>query len=162
MSTFSKASFIVLGCTSLICSIFGLIYNIIFGAVSFSGTFDDLIKSHGLVYFYPSFYLMFSITIACYLLLAVCGFYFIRYRPLYTRVFLGLLAFEVAYFLSFRFIVQLPKIGGSVAAASGVANGGLMAQFFILFPIWGAFLSVLARKRLNEGAQEKQQIAKNI
>jgi hypothetical protein len=34
-----------------------------------------------------------------------------------------------------------------VAGATGVANGGMMAQFFILLPIWGPVVVLWARQR---------------
>jgi hypothetical protein len=36
----------------------------------------------------------------------------------------------------------------SVGAATGIANGGLMAQFIILFPLWAPLVVWWARKKL--------------
>ncbi len=47
----------------------------------------------------------------------------------------------------------VPKIGLSVAGATGAANGGLMAQFIILFPLWAPFAVHWARKRSLHAAQ---------
>ncbi|MGA2255289.1 MAG: hypothetical protein ABSG53_11555 [Thermoguttaceae bacterium] len=34
------------------------------------------------------------------------------------------------------------------AAEARIANGGLMFQFLILFPLWGSILAVAAKRRL--------------
>lgn len=47
------------------------------------------------------------------------------------------LLFEIGYFVLVGMSWQLPDFGESIAGASGVANGGMMAQFFILLPLWG-------------------------
>jgi len=41
----------------------------------------------------------------------------------------------------------MPEIGHSVGAASGVANGGLMFQLIILFPIWGGILGFWTKRK---------------
>jgi hypothetical protein len=63
------------------------------------------------------------------------------------------LLFEVIYFLSVSLLWTRLTSGMSVAAATGVANGGLMVQFVILFPLWGPLVLWWAKKRLDQGEQ---------
>ncbi|MCC9658823.1 hypothetical protein [Rhodopirellula halodulae] len=53
-----------------------------------------------------------------------------------SRAITCLLAAEVGYFFASSFLWVTPTIGRGVAAATGVANGGLMVQFLILLPLW--------------------------
>lgn len=61
-----------------------------------------------------------------------------------------MLLFEIVYFFSLGMLWLAPSMGMSVAAATGVANGGLMAQFLILFPLWAPLLAFWARRHLND------------
>lgn len=144
-----KASLITIGIVSIICAILGLLYNIATLLTSFSGAFEKLIKEQNLIYFYPSFYAMSGICIVFYLLLIFCGIYFLRLQVRFAYLFITVMLCEVLYFLSLGFVGwQLKGASLSIAAATGVANGGLMAQFIILFPLWGTILALWARKNI--------------
>ena len=54
---------------------------------------------------------------------------------------------EVVYFFSISILWLVPKINMSVAAATGVANGGLMIQFIILLPIWAPIVLRVAKRK---------------
>jgi hypothetical protein len=45
--------------------------------------------------------------------------------------------FEIVCFLVLGPMWHVPGVGPRIAGATGVANGGMMAQFFILLPFWG-------------------------
>ena len=141
-------SLVVLGIVSIICAGFGLYYNISTISVSFSGAFDKLIQEHQLSHFYAAFYAMSSVCILFYLLLLLCGVYFIRRKIRYVPLFVIVLLMEIIYFFAIGgFGWHLGDISQSIAGATGVANGGLMAQFFILPPLWGSVLAIWAKKQ---------------
>ena len=89
---------------------------------------------------------MSAICLACYLTLLVIGIQFVRLKSSLVPLFTGVMIFEVVYFFSIALFWMIPGIGMSVAAASGVANGGMMFQFLPLFPLWGALLARWAKK----------------
>ncbi|MFZ3138361.1 MAG: hypothetical protein WA126_13340 [Thermodesulfovibrionales bacterium] len=150
-----KASLITLGVVSIICAVLGLFYNMSTIWASFSGAFQKLIKEKNLLYFYPSFYAMSAICVVFYLLLIFCGVYFMRLKIRFTNLFIAILLCEVLYFFSLGFVGwNLKGASLSIAAATGVANGGLMAQFVILFPLWGIVLVLWVRKKFKNEQNE--------
>lgn len=97
-------------------------------------------------YFLVAFLIMSTICIACYICLAIAGIHFVRGKTRLVPLFTTVLIFEVVYFFSLSTLFfsigalwAIPQIGMSVATATGVANGGLMAQFCVLFPLWAPF-----------------------
>jgi hypothetical protein len=144
-----KTSLITLGVVSIVCAVLGLLYNTGTAYAGFSGAFAKIIKEYRLLYFYQAFYAMSAICVAFYILLLLCGIYFLKLQNKFTYLFMGVMVAEVLYFLFLRFMVSnfADDYAHSIAAAAGVANGGLMAQYFILFPIWGGILALwIARK----------------
>ena len=99
-------------------------------------------------YFRQAFYTMSAICVACYLILAYLGVQFIRAKTAPLRLFVGLMIFEVAYFFSLAAFWSTSRLGSSIAAASGVANGGLMFQLVGLFPLWGWLLARWAKTQI--------------
>ena len=138
---------IVVGVVALITALLGIIYNvpIIIGAMR--GTFDQMVKNGDEPYFYPAFYIMSGICLACYIVLVVCGIDLIRSRLRWARLVTLILLFEVGYFFAVASLWLQPTIGRSVAGATGVSNGGMIAQFLILFPLWGPLLLLWAKAR---------------
>jgi len=55
--------------------------------------------------------------------------------------------FEVMYFFFIAMLWIHPEFGLSIGAATGVANGGLMFQFLIGFPLWAPLAVIWARYR---------------
>jgi hypothetical protein len=98
-------------------------------------------------YFFLAFTVMTGICLACYVLLAFSGIHFLRGRTRLAGLFVGVLIFEVVYFFVVVGLWMMPEIGGSVAAATGVANGGLMIQAMILFPLWAPLAVHWAQRR---------------
>ena len=146
LSTRKKAKFamIIVGVFSITVAVMGIRYNII----SFSTNFSGFMKGQNITYFYPAFYTMSCICIACYICILICGVQFLRLRTGLIKLFTGVVIFEIIYFVSIGTICLIPNIGVSVAAAMGVANGGLMFQVFTLFPLWAPFLAGWAAKRI--------------
>ncbi|MBN1489052.1 MAG: hypothetical protein JXA69_03975 [Phycisphaerae bacterium] len=93
---------------------------------------------------------MTAICMTCYVALLLVAVQFIRLRTTYFRMFVGIIIFEVVYFFAAALLAFVPGLGLSIAAANGVANGGLMFQFLILFPVWGPLLGRWATKTIDE------------
>jgi len=101
-------------------------------------------------YFLPAFLIMSGLCIGFYVILLVFGIQFVRGRTGLIRMFSGLMVCEVIYFLSVSFLWLMPGIGRSIGAATGVANGGLMFQAVILFPLWAPFAVKWAKRTLED------------
>ena len=140
----AKVIMIGMGIVSISMAVVGLWYNL----TTLFTNFSSLVQEYDIPHFYPAFYTMSTICIGCYLVLLTCGVQFIRLRTGLVKLFVGILIFEVVYFFSIGTMWLIPKVGMSVGAATGVANGGLMFQAFILFPLWAPFLAGWAHKRL--------------
>ncbi len=140
----AKGIMIAVGVASVVMASVGLWYNL----TTLFTDFSSLMQEHDIPHFYPAFYTMSAICIGCYLVLLTCGIQFIRLRTRLLGLFIGIIIFEVVYFFSIGTMWLIPKVGMSVGAATGVANGGLMFQAFILFPLWAPFLAGWAHKRL--------------
>jgi hypothetical protein len=147
-----KASLITLGVVSTICAVLGLLYNMGTAYAGFSGAFAKIIREQKLGYFYQAFSAMSAICVVFYILLMMSGIYFLKLQERFINLFMGVMVAEVLYFLLLRFIVSsLADIYAlSIAAATGVANGGLMAQYFILFPIWGCILALWTKRKIEK------------
>lgn len=124
-----------LGVASIILAGCGLWYNLIGLGASFGADANT-------PYFWHAYYTMTAICMACYLSLLFIAIQFIRLKTSWFKAFVCVVVFEVAYFfgigiISMSVFWSSPDLVLSVAAAFGVANGGLMFQFGTLFPIWG-------------------------
>jgi hypothetical protein len=142
----AKGFMIAVGIASIAMAGIGLWYNL----MTLFTDFSDLVQEKGIVYFYPAFYTMSAICIACYVALLLCGVQFVQLRTSLLKLFVGVIIFEIVYFFSIGPMWLIPKIGMSIGAATGVANGGLMFQAFILFPLWAPFIAGWAARRLKE------------
>jgi len=97
---------------------------------------------------YQAFYVMSAVCVTCYIVLAVCGVQFLRLSTSLMWLFVGVLIVEVAmWFITGRLSLH-PTYGYSVGAATGISQGGLVPQFFILLPLWAPVLVWLARRSL--------------
>lgn len=139
---------IIVGAVAVLTALFGLYYNGRSIVVALRGGFSDFVAQRGLTYFYAAFYLMSATCVICYLLLLVLGVGLLLVRLRWSRLLTGVLIFEVVYFLTISFLWVLPGVGISIAAATGVTNGGLMPQFIILFPIWAPLVLWWARRKI--------------
>ena len=148
MNKLPKISVKVVGIVAVLVAILGLIYNGMTLFSAQSGAFSDLIKQQNLSRFYQAFYAMSVICIACYLLIIACGIALIQSRLNWSIILSGVLIFEVIYLLSIGLLWSRLDSSMSVAAATGVANGGLMFQVFILFPIWAPLILKWAKKKI--------------
>ncbi|MFH1615320.1 MAG: hypothetical protein ABIG61_09590 [Planctomycetota bacterium] len=142
----AKGFIIAIGVLSITVAVIGLWYNL----TTLFTYFSDFVQEHDIPYFYPAFYTMSAICIGCYIILLICGVQFVRLRTNVLKLFVAVIIFEVVYFFSIGTLWLIPNIGMSIGAATGVANGGLMFQAFILFPLWAPFLAGWAAKRLQK------------
>jgi len=140
MSNNKKTIRKLLGIVALLMAGFGLYYNSQTAYVAITGGFEGIHPDGNPKYFYLIFAVMSTICVLCYLLLSWLGIRLLLGRTFRGQVFNGLMIFEVLYFLCLGPLWLTPVIGRSIAASTGVATGGLMAQFLILFPIWAPFL----------------------
>ena len=147
MSKAPKITLVIIGVFAIVLGSFGLWYNFTTFFVDYSGVVNEQTP-----YFYHAFYTMSVICLLCYFGLVACGVQFIRGSISMAGIFISILAFEVSYFVALGLLwaalsYHLP-VGLSVGAATGVANGGLVYQFFILFPLWGSVAAWWANRRL--------------
>jgi hypothetical protein len=148
MNAIPKALMVVTAVVALLAALLGLWYNGTTMLIAIRGGFSKTIKEPGLSHFYPAFYTMSAICVVCYLLLLACGIALLRSRVRWSQLLTGVLIFEVVYVFVVAALWMAPTIGRSVAAATGLANGGLMAQFIILFPLWAPLALWWAGRRL--------------
>ncbi len=133
-----------IGVISILFAAFGFYYNFAYIiAISAKHANDSETP-----YFYPAFYLMSAICIICHAILLICGIQLLRLRVRIFPVFTGILIFDVIYFFSIGTLWLVPNIGRSIAAATGVANGGLIFQIITLFFIWAPLLVLWAKGQI--------------
>ncbi|MHC4570730.1 MAG: hypothetical protein ACYS0C_01460 [Planctomycetota bacterium] len=149
----AKGFMIAVGVISTVLAVLGLWYN----SSSLFTDFSEFVQEQDIPYFYPAFYTMSAVCIACYSILLICGVQFLRLRTRLLSLFVVVLIFEVIYFFSIGAMWLVPKIGMSVAAATGVANGGLTFQAFVLFPLWAPFLTRWAARKISKSGEPSNQ-----
>jgi len=144
----AKVVLIIIGIVSIVLGCFGLWYNsqTLFSVLSNPNAFEE----EDTPYFYQSFYTMSALCICCYIGLITSGIQFIRLKTNLLILFIGILIFEFLYFFSIGTLWLSPRIGMSIAAATGVANGGLAPQIFTLFPIWASILAIWATRKISK------------
>jgi hypothetical protein len=127
-----------IGILTIVCAVFGLLYNAQSLVACQIGGFADLVMESRMTWFYPAFYAMSAICIVCYAVLLWTGYRLARRQFSASSVLIRAWLFEIGYFLVVGAAWRIPDdVGESIAAASGVANGGMMAQLIILLPVWG-------------------------
>jgi hypothetical protein len=145
----------IIGAISIFMGLIGIVYSI-----DSIITIPANLSSHSLsidtTYYIIAFWIMISICIACYISLSVIGYMFIRLYTKMRRLFMVVLIIEISYFiiriivLSFLGFIGASKLVRSISAAGGVANGGMMVQFIILFPLWAPILANWAHKKIQK------------
>lgn len=138
---------IIVGVVAIVTAILGLLYSALTISTAIQGNFSSLNEEYDLPYFYQALSIMSAICIACYLILIVCGISLVRSRLSSCRLVIFVLLFEVGYIFAIGSLWMEPTFGESIAAATGVANGGMMIQMIILFPLWGPLLLWWAKRR---------------
>jgi hypothetical protein len=152
MSKAPRATLVTIGIVAIVLGGLGMWYNV----NTLFADYSDLVNQET-PYFYHSFYLMSGVCFLCYVGLIACGIQFVRGAVGVVGLFIGILVFESMYLIALGLVwaalTSYLSLGLSVGAATGVANGGLMFQFFILFPLWGSVAAYWARHKLNATTQ---------
>lgn len=138
---------IVVGVFLLGTATLGLIYNATTMFAALQDAFGPMLLKGDLPYFYLAFIIMSAICVCCYIAILVCGVDLVRSRLRWARLVTLIMVFEVGYFFAVGWLWLEPTIGHSIGAATGVANGGLMAQFLILLPLWAPLVLWWAKSR---------------
>ncbi len=133
------------GLASLVFAGFGLWYN---ANTLLAPMPDKADEPHFAVVFYA----MSALWIGCYLLLLFVGVQFLRLRTSALRVLVGVMVFEVVYFITIAFLWLDGEIGHNVAGATGVSSGGAVLQLMTLFPIWGPLVSHWAARDIERAS----------
>jgi hypothetical protein len=141
--TISRVSVIVTAVTTIICCLIGLLYNYNTIAIIRTGAFERLPQEP---HFYPAFYTMSAICIVFNLVLICFSMDFLRGFFRCLKSFTIVMVFKVINFFAIGAFWLHPTLGRSVASATGVANGGLMAQFLILLPLWAPLVLFIAQR----------------
>jgi hypothetical protein len=142
--TFARIALATVGVVSILMSLLGFWYN----GHSLSADFSQLQHQQDFPHFYPAFYTMTAICVLFYLLLLYIGVQFIRGDTGHVRLFTLVLIAEILYFFAVGVLWLLPEYGRSIAAATGVANGGLSFQAFVFFPIWAPLTAYFASRSI--------------
>ncbi|HEY1247449.1 MAG TPA: hypothetical protein VGE97_00535 [Nitrososphaera sp.] len=139
-------------------SIFG-IYRSLQTFIKAADTFDALRQGYDLSIAYPAFLAMTMISLMSCILLIWCSIDLMRLRFTYFKVFVGVCLFILFYYIFIGgFLWLLPKVGLSIAVATGIGNSGLSLIFYSFLPLWGPVLIAWSRMILsNEQDLAKQQ-----
>jgi hypothetical protein len=141
----ARRVFIIIGTISICLAVLGVGYN----ACYLSADYSDILISGETPFFYAAFFTMSAICILCYSILLLVGIRMVRLQSRAVTILCAVLGFEVAYTLVEPLVainISDSRISMSIAAATGVANGGLMFQYVVLFPLWAIPLAWWARK----------------
>ena len=141
----SAARFVlrIVGVAVVACSAFGLLYNAFTLFRAASGSLEAPILESA-PYRYQAFYLLSLLCVASYIALLISGIQFIRLSFSFFWLFAVALAVEVGLFWLTGRLWLHPKYGMSIAAATGIAEGGLFPQLYTYLPLWAPILVLLA------------------
>lgn len=143
---------LVVGITSLILGLIGIIYNSVTLFADYSSVLEDMKDEVEPAQFHTVLYIMSGICVAFYAALLVVGVQLIRQRSSWAIGLLAIIVLEVLYYLVTGVVWRSSQYGPSVAAATGVSSGGLSFQAFVLFPIWGPWAALWAHRKISQAA----------
>ena len=127
----------IVATTALVMAAYGIYYT-----VSYLATLYSIPPDGETPYFREAYYTMVAVCLTFYVLLAFFGVQFLQLKTRLRFWFLSLLIAELIYIPLLGLLWRLDdeRIAMSIAAATGVANGGLVAQGVTLFPIWATVI----------------------
>ncbi len=148
----------IIGVSTIVLSILGLLYNAL--SLSSIESLKTLPHADNEPYVLGAFLSMLTICTLFFAALFFSGIEFIRLKTRYRYLFMWLLITEVLYFFSISLLWLFPNrmIAISIAAATGIGNGGLMCQFIVFFPLWAPFVVFWAHKRINNNSHSDTMI----
>lgn len=141
-----------LGVMAVVLALAGFVYT---GTSIFwvaAGTVDQLALELNAPHVHASFYTLASICILFYSAILLCGVQFFRLRGRLWWLFAVVLLLEVALQFVVGRLWLHPTLGQSIAAATGIALGGLTFQFFLGFPLWAPVVAYLCNRSLRAHA----------
>jgi len=134
------------GIIAVLLAVGGVLYTAASLYTVASGGIDHLAIEAGTPYVRSAFYVMASICMFFYAAVLICGVQFIRLRSSLWWLFSAVLVAEVVFHFLVGWLWSHPTLGDSIAGASGISSGGLVLQFFVLFPLWAPIVVWLAHR----------------
>ena len=134
------------GIVSVVVAVGGICYTLASLFAVATGAIDQVAVVYKTPHVHAAFYVMASTCMLFYGAVFVCGVQFIRLRSSFWWLFTAILGAEVAFHFLVGWLWSHPTLGSSIAGASGISSGGLMLQFFILFPLWAPIAVWLAHR----------------
>jgi len=141
---------IFVGIISIIVALLGIAYNVSSLSVDFNEAYSELNAEYNLEYFHTAFITMSAICLTLFTALIITGIQLIRGKSIWAYTLLIIIIIEIIYYLALSRMWLHPTYGTSIGAATGIANGGLVAQVIILFPIWAPILAIITHKNSNK------------
>ena len=141
MKTYWKVIVRIVGVASIFIAVGGIAYNVVYFTALIGAS---EVNEHP--YFHAAYYTMVAICFLFYVTIIWFGISFIKLKLKYWYIYALLFVVEYLYFSSIGYFwaIENEAISSSIAAATGVANGGLVLQFFSGIFIWGPILIFLA------------------
>jgi len=127
------------GALAVVAALLGLAYN-----ATTLFFFPDIRQSDDPPSFGVAFFALSFLCITLYCILFVCGIQLLRLRVNWWWVLAIVCAAELVLRTAVRAAWQHPEWGQSIAMATGISMGGMMAQVVVYFPWWGPVLVFLA------------------
>jgi hypothetical protein len=151
-SQFSRAALRLVGTVVIACAVLGLLYNGAGLQAVASGALEEAAVAGSYPYLYHFYFLFSAICIGCFIALVICGLRLVRLVLSPIWPFVVVLAIECGIvFLTGR-LWSHGEYGPSAAAATGIAQGGLMPQFAIFLPLWAPLVAWIAGRTLMKGS----------
>jgi len=125
----------IVGGTSAVCAGLGIVATLTTVRNILRGKADDL--TGGAPLFRQVFFLFSSINVAFNLLLGSIAVALLLGFPISWWQFLAVFVLQIIYFLPLGILWRHPRLGMSIATASGCGNVGISFPFLCLVPIWG-------------------------
>ena len=125
----------IVGGTSAVCAGLGIVATLTTVRNILRGKADDL--TDGAPLFRQVFFLFSSINVAFNLLLGSIAVALLLGFPISWWQFLAVFVLQIIYFLPLGILWRHPRLGMSIATASGCGNVGISFPFLCLVPIWG-------------------------
>jgi len=127
----------VVGILSVVGALFGLWYSFTSYQRVTSPTFTF---ATDYPYFYPAFFVMIGFSTLLLLSMLWSGIQLYFQKQSVLQLFIATCVLTILFLVIVGSLWLNPIIGRSVAAATGVAGGGLSPFQIVLFPIWAPFL----------------------
>jgi hypothetical protein len=132
----------IVGGTAAVCAGLGAVATLATVSNVLRGKAGDIAESAPL--FRKMFFLFSGISVAFNILLALIAAALLMGFPISWWQFAAVFLPQVLYIFSLGIFWRHPRLGMSIAAASGCGNVGLTVPFLCLLPIWGPIALWLA------------------